>query len=115
MSNKESLYSLQSWVDRVNSMKESYTNVILVGSKMDVEDKEITKEEAIEFANKVGYPVMFTSSATGDNVNEVFVKCLEEQQVVAVEEQKSSYTFLYVLGAFVILFFATLYYMLFKI
>ena len=92
MSERETFENIQAWVNRINDFKEEYTNVLLVGTKMD-EKLEVSEDEAKEYAESVGYPIIFTSSFTGSNVREAFTEVLKvkeiPKQVVEQPKKKS--------------------------
>ena len=73
ISNKDSLTNLNMWINMTN--ENCNTNVInfLVGNKSDLEEeREISKEEGEEFAEKHDLIFMETSAKNNDNVEKLF-------------------------------------------
>ncbi len=72
--NRESFENLTKWVEEVKNHGNDSQIKILVGTKYDTEDKQVTTEEARAFAHTSGCVDYFeTSALTGKNVNKVFV------------------------------------------
>ena len=88
VSNRESFENLQQWVDRVKDFKEDCANVLLVGTKIDEERKDVTEEEAREYAENVGFPLIFTSSLEGTNVREAFLQVLQNREQPEEQEEQ---------------------------
>jgi GTPase SAR1 family protein len=85
---RESYNHLVTWLNDARALATPELVIVLVGNKTDLqEDREVTFLEASRFAQENGaYPIvelantsdlMFieTSAKTGENVEEVFVKC----------------------------------------
>ena len=84
---KNSFESVEKWVSDVTSVADKKITIVLIGNKSDLEDqRQVTKEEAQDKANKLEIAFMETSAFSGDNldkafemmVNEVYQKCHEE-------------------------------------
>ena len=84
---KNSFESVERWVNDVISVADKKITIVLIGNKSDLEDqRQVTKEEAQDKANKLEIAFMETSAFSGDNldkafemmVNEVYQKCHEE-------------------------------------
>lgn len=52
--------------------------IILVGNKSDLDRREVTTEEGVEFAEKNGLLFIETSAKTSNNVEEAFMKVAEK-------------------------------------
>ena len=84
---KNSFESVERWVSDVTSVADKKITIVLIGNKSDLEDqRQVTKEEAQDKANKLEIAFMETSAFSGDNLdkafemmmNEVYKKCHEE-------------------------------------
>ena len=84
---KNSFESVEKWVSDVTSVADKKITIVLIGNKSDLEDqRQVTKEEAQDKANKLEIAFMETSAFSGDNLdkafemmmNEVYKKCHEE-------------------------------------
>ena len=84
---KNSFESVEKWVSDVTSVADKKITIVLIGNKSDLEDqRQVTKEEAQDKANKLEIAFMETSAFSGDNLdkafemmmNKVYKKCHEE-------------------------------------
>ena len=73
-----------------HSNSKSLDKTILVGSKIDLENREISKEEAIEFAKKNALLYFEASALTGENVEKIFEKSAEISIIESIITNKSS-------------------------
>jgi 50S ribosomal subunit-associated GTPase HflX len=53
--------------------------IFLVGNKIDREFREVTQEEALEKANRLGLPYFEISAKTGEHVEDLFIAIIEQQ------------------------------------
>ena len=75
---RASFESISSWIEDCKNSSPKSIMMVLVGNKVDLEEKrEITIEEGQELAEKYGLLFFETSAKTGQNVNEVFQKSAE--------------------------------------
>ena len=74
LTNKESYNKMQFWYDEVkNQLQLSEIGLILIGNKSDdIEHREISQNEANEFASKFPASYLEVSAATKDNINQSF-------------------------------------------
>ena len=81
---KQSFESVERWVTDVTSVADKKISIVLIGNKSDLEDqRQVTKEQAEEKANKLEVAFLETSAFSGDNldkafdmmINEVYKKC----------------------------------------
>ena len=84
---KQSFDSVEKWVNDVTAVADKKITIILIGNKCDLEDqRQITKEQGEEKANKLEIAFSETSALSGENLdkafdkmmNEVYKKCHEE-------------------------------------
>jgi len=82
--NKESFYSLYKWLDESDEVMGYRIPIILIGTKVDLEDFKVKNEEGIKFAKENNLDFVETSSKVdkGQNVNLVFQRlthlCMRE-------------------------------------
>lgn len=70
--NRKSFERVGIWIDELNSMTDA--KILLTGTKIDkTHDKQVTTEEAIDFANKNKYMFIETSARGKLNINKCFV------------------------------------------
>jgi len=74
--NMNSFESLENWLNDIKIQSNPDIKIILVGNKADLNDnREVTKEEGEEFAQKNGISYFLeTSAKTGFNVKDIFIK-----------------------------------------
>lgn len=65
------------WIDKLKSENIPNMEIILIGNKIDLEGRKITRQETNELANKYNIPFMETSALTGENVDEAFTKIIQ--------------------------------------
>ena len=84
---KQSFESVDKWVNDVSAVADKKITIILIGNKSDLEDqRQVTKEQGEEKANKLELAFLETSAFSGENldkafdlmINEVYKKCHEE-------------------------------------
>eukprot|EP00730_Choanoeca_flexa_P017694 TRINITY_DN8553_c0_g1_i3.p1 TRINITY_DN8553_c0_g1~~TRINITY_DN8553_c0_g1_i3.p1 ORF type:complete len:230 (+),score=44.88 TRINITY_DN8553_c0_g1_i3:63-692(+) len=76
ISNRESYNALTNWLTDARTMASPDIVIVLVGNKKDLEaDREVTFLEASRFAQENELMFLETSARTGENVEEVFLKC----------------------------------------
>ena len=78
ITNSESFANLKNWI---HSIKEdgNLIQMIIVGNKSDLDDQRtVTKEEAIKYAEKENIDYIETSSKTGENIQKVITLLCEK-------------------------------------
>ena len=81
ITNKNSFNNITSWVENCKNNASEKMLIILVGNKSDLNDKrQVNTEEGQDLADKLGISFFETSCNTGENVNNIFEKSLEEIQ-----------------------------------
>ena len=90
---KSSFEHLQKWLDSVKENSSKNIKIILIGNKIDLEDKrEVTFQEGEEFAKNNGLFFLETSAKNFTNINESFNKLTEEiyDNIEILEEEEES-------------------------
>lgn len=73
ITNKETFENLGNWVDETQMCASGNIVMVLVGNKSDLTaSREVSLEEAMEFANKKGLTYVETSAKTSSNVQKSF-------------------------------------------
>ena len=75
---KKTFDQVGDWVTSIMENKQKDAKVILVGNKIDCEERVITKEQGEELAQKYQLPYYETSASTGQNVQKIFESLAEE-------------------------------------
>eukprot|EP00056_Hartaetosiga_gracilis_P019607 m.15105 g.15105 ORF g.15105 m.15105 type:complete len:213 (-) comp7806_c0_seq2:152-790(-) len=75
ISRRSTYNRLQTWLNDCRALTNPNTVIILIGNKSDLEDKrDVTHEEAQQFADQNGLVFLETSAKNGDNVEEAFTQ-----------------------------------------
>ncbi|GAH53367.1 unnamed protein product [marine sediment metagenome] len=73
ITNRESFENVKKWYDIITEVAFQNILLILVGNKVDLgNSREITTEEGMELAKKLGIYYMETSAKTSENIGDVF-------------------------------------------
>ena len=72
VSNKRSADALSLWIEDISNNTKPDVSIVLVGNKIDLIDRKVSKEEGEEIAKKNNMMYVETSSKDGTNVNEPF-------------------------------------------
>ena len=72
ISYKWSFDRVKFWVNEVKAHSKMKTNIVIVGTKCDILDREVTEEEGKKLADELGVKYFETSAKTGYNVNEAY-------------------------------------------
>ena len=68
---RKSYDELNVWIENIHKIKGDDFPIVLIGNKSDLEkERNITKEEGKEFADKHKFPFMETSCKNGNNIDE---------------------------------------------
>ena len=68
VTNKNSLNNAETWLNLYNENKTVDGFTCLIGNKIDLEYREISKEEAAKKAEELGMPYYELSAKTGENL-----------------------------------------------
>jgi len=78
LTNRESFANLKYWIQNVAKCAEENTVTIIVGNKCDIaEDRQVSTDEAQQFATSVGNPYFETSAKHSIGVEEAFLKIID--------------------------------------
>jgi small GTP-binding protein len=93
ISSKNSLYQFEEWIIEYlkQLQKEQGTKVMLAGNKLDLE-REISTQEGEEFSTLNDFFFMEVSSKLGENVDEIFVKLVNERKKDLNEKEEEQET-----------------------
>jgi Ras-related protein Rab-4B len=76
ISSRETYTALTNWLTDARTLASPDIAIVLVGNKKDLEaDRDVTFMEAARFAQENELMFLETSARTGENVEEVFLKC----------------------------------------
>ena len=79
ITNRNSFNSVQEWIDDCTKQTPKTILLLLIGNKNDLNDKrEVQYEEGEEFAKKKNMIFLETSAKTGNNINTIFEKSVEQ-------------------------------------
>ena len=93
ISNETSFINLKSWMNGIKEECSADIPMILVGNKLDLEDKRvIDKERAMEFAKNEKLEYIETSSKTGENINKALSLIIEKIYQRADSNSNFSFT-----------------------
>ena len=77
ISNKDSFIHTEHWVNETKDLKRDDAIFVLVGNKIDLEDKRaVTTKEAEEFSTQKGFLFHEVSAKTGEEVQELFTSVI---------------------------------------
>lgn len=79
VTSSESFDHVEEWLSEVDRYANENTSKLLVGNKADlIEEKQVTKETAQTFADKLSIPFLETSAKTATNVDNAFLTMAKE-------------------------------------
>ena len=88
LTRKETLFALSDWIKAFRENADD-TFVVIAGNKSDLEEKQVTLEEGIEFATQFNADCILTSAITGVGIDDLFdciSRHLIEQQAKTKEK-----------------------------
>ena len=85
---KSSFDNIPKWISFIRSIEN--TTLILCGNKIDLEKREVTKEEGEALAQKEGIAFYETSAKSGDGIKNMFYNTVSDLPVFAENNNKES-------------------------
>ena len=92
IADKKTFTDLNKWLDEIKNNADSDIKIALVGNKIDLQDnRDVTKEEALEFKNNKNLDLIFESSAKhGDNSKDIFFETAKLLYKDCIEKELNS-------------------------
>ena len=85
---KTSFDNIPKWISFIRSIEN--TTLVLCGNKIDLDKREVTKEEGEALAQKEGIAFYETSAKTGDGIKSMFYNTVSDLPVFAENNNKES-------------------------
>ncbi len=76
ITDKKSFEWIIEWIDKLKSENYSGMEILLLGNKIDLDDRKISENDLIDLGNKYNIPIIETSALTGQNVDEAYNKII---------------------------------------
>ena len=80
---------LEEWINSIKNQTSNDIIVVLVGNKIDLNNKVISDDDIKNFANDNKFKYFLTSAATGKNINEVFDYIVKEIYNIKSKKKKN--------------------------
>ena len=77
VTSRQSFEHVEEWIQLIKE-KTNKVAIVIMGNKIDFGTREVSKEEAEEFANKNGYPYFESSAKLDKNIKEAFSKVVND-------------------------------------
>ena len=79
ITSSESFQNVQNWIQDIRQQSPKTVSIILIGNKIDLEDKRVINfDEGNEFAMNNGIIFGETSAKTGDGIEDIFLKSVQQ-------------------------------------
>ena len=85
---KSSFDNIPKWISFIRSIEN--TSLVLCGNKIDLENREVTKEEGEALAQREGIAFYETSAKSGDGIKNMFYNTVSDLPVFAENNNKES-------------------------
>lgn len=72
LTSKQTLDKTRAWMESIRESASEKVNIVLVGNKCDLENREVTQEQGQEMADEFGINYYEASAKTGENITEIF-------------------------------------------
>ena len=96
ITNRNSFHNLNLWFEELEkNLDLNNLYIYLIGNKADlIQEREVSYEEAKDFADKKNIPYIEISAKTGDNINKLFNQMIKGIVIKIVEQKKKDKNFL---------------------
>ncbi len=96
ITNRNSFHNLNLWFEELEkNLDLNNLYIYLIGNKADlIQEREVSYEEAKDFADKKNIPYIEISAKTGDNINKLFNQMIKGTVIKIVEQKKKDKNFL---------------------
>ena len=90
IANRKSFNNLNNWIEDIkdNSIKDC--QIVIVGNKSDINNRNVSNEEGVNFANKLGLNYIESSAKNGTNILLIFDVISKKMIKVFKEEEKTN-------------------------
>ena len=78
INNRETFEKVEYWIEEIKAKADENIKCILIGTKCDLDKREVNEEEGIELGEKYGYKFLETSAKENININETFDTLVSE-------------------------------------
>ena len=78
INNRESFEKVEYWIEEIKSKAGENIKCVLIGTKCDMDKREVDEEEGIELGKKFGYKFLETSAKENINIDETFETLVSE-------------------------------------
>ena len=92
INNKESFEKVQFWIEEIKANAEEKIKCILIGTKCDLDKREVSEEEGQNLGEQYGYKFLETSAKENINIDETFETLVSEIMNNFQENQRKSLT-----------------------
>ena len=92
INNKESFEKVQFWIEEIKANAEEKIKCILIGTKCDLDKREVSEEEGQKLGEQYGYQFLETSAKENININETFETLVSEIMNNFKENRRESLT-----------------------
>ena len=79
---RRSFTSVEKWYDDLKIVDKGDIFIFLVGNKLDIAEREVSQEEALEKARRLNCECFETSAKTNMNINELFLAISEKLSTI---------------------------------
>ena len=88
INNKDSFEKVQYWIEEIKLNAEEKIKCVLIGTKSDLDRREVSEEEGQNLGKENGYKFLETSAKENININETFETLVSEIMDSNFEENK---------------------------